>query len=165
MVTVAANPSPLANVSRASSGSASSTANSVALRLLGGDVRSNLVSPFATGTPEHDELLEGLEAVGAEWAFANTHSRWTNADGGTVIDGYAFAKLTDAILANREKFPSGEFTVKIAWSDGASIETTIPAIERPRVSSFSMGPVLALASEASPPHLAASAQALYQEWR
>lgn len=124
----------------------------------------------STGSMDAEAFLEGLEAVSDEWEFAQDNSRWTGADGNGVIDGKAFQKLTDAIVANRDRFPDGEFTIKLAWADGASIEKTIPPRAPPRVHSVSISAVFGAAASGhtAPVSTAsvseASAKALYGEW-
>lgn len=130
---------------------------------------SQTISFASGGGIDAEAFLEGLDAVGDEWEFAESHSRWTDSNGQNVIDGKAFEKLTDAILANRDKFPPGEFTIKLAWADGASIETTIPPRAPPRVHSVSISAVFASAGGHTAPVSTASvstasAQALYREW-
>jgi hypothetical protein len=105
------------------------------------EIDAQSISFASAGGMDAQAFVEGLDSVSDEWEFAQGNSRRIDQNGGNVIDGQAFQKLTDAILANRDKFPDGEFTIKLAWSDGASIETTIPPRAPPRVHSVSISAV------------------------
>lgn len=105
------------------------------------------------------DLDTALGTVRDEWEYAQKHARY-----GNVIDGRALEPLLGAIEANRGNFPPGEFTIKVQWPDGASIETTIPPMAGISVRSVSISAVFTQALSAGQP-ASAVAPASYQEWQ
>jgi hypothetical protein len=138
-----------------------SVRNATALRLLSLTAQSQTIS-FAKGVAERfPDLGSALESVAEELAYAQKNVR-----SGNVIDGRAMEPLLAAIEANRDLFPPGEFSIKLEWPDGASVEAIIPAMPEVRVTSTSISAVFR-----STPHAAegsigsASARASYLEWQ
>ena len=140
----------------------SSLKNSAALQLLGVSVRSQTISIAPVTKNSFADFDTALGKVRDEWEYAQKHARY-----GNVIDGRALEPLLGAIQANRGDFPPGEFTIKVQWPDGASIETTVPPMAGISVRSVSISAVFAQAVSAGQPASATaiSQQISYQEWQ
>ncbi|WP_202323177.1 hypothetical protein [Mesorhizobium sp. 113-3-9] len=138
-----------------------SVRNSAALQLLGVSVRSQTISMTPVTKNSFTDFDKALGTVRDEWEYAQKHARH-----GNVIDGSALEPLLGAIQANRESFPPGEFTIKVQWPDGASIETTVPPMAGISVRSVSISAVFARVSTAQQASVApTSQQTSYQEWQ
>ena len=144
----------------------------VALKVLGLAFRAEAISiatptarapgMFAAGPDAGPDIFAaGLDAVRDEWEHVLKNVRR-----GNMIDGRVLEPLLEAIEANRDKFPPGEFTIKLQWPDGASIATTIPAA-RPTLTSVSINAVFVGAtwSGQTPAASSGSAPDIYREWR
>jgi hypothetical protein len=119
----------------------------------------SLAAPTGSSAPHI--FAAGLDAVRDEWEHALKNVRH-----GNMIDGRVLEPLLEAIQANRDKFPPGEFTIKLQWPDGASIATTIPAAG-PTVKSVSVSALFVSAtwSGQAPAASSAAARDIYGEWQ
>jgi hypothetical protein len=134
-----------------------------ALVLLGVRAQVHSISTAPISGQGNGSFKTGFASVQDEWNYAVNNVRK-----GNHIDGRVFEKLTDAIMANRDKFPPGEFSIKISWPDGASVEETIPAMASITVSSVSIGAAFAQTTtygQSLRSGSFASAQAHYREWQ
>jgi hypothetical protein len=105
-------------------------------------------------------LGKALESVTGELDFAQQMIRREPG----VIDGSAREPLSNAIRANRAKFPPGEFTISFKWADGASVSKTFPAMELASTTLVSIDIASISREGRQSATTIVSAQMLYAEW-